>query len=544
MDNSAISIRTHDRRWAILAVLCLSLLVAVIDNTIVNVALPTLSRDLQATTGQLQWIVDAYTLVFAGLLLTAGTLGDRRGRKGALLIGLGIFAAGSLAASLTTTADQLILARAVMGTGAAFVMPATLSILTNVFTDARERAGAIALWAAVSGLAIALGPVTGGLLLQHFGWGSIFLVNLPFLGIALVAGAILIPRFAPDASHHHIDVAGAVLSIVGLGAIVWGLIEAPTRGWTDPLIVGSFAFGVVVLALFVRHELRTAEPMLQLRWFANGRFSAASVSIMLLFFALTGFIFGVTQYLQAVKGYSALAAGIRTLPFAVAVMVWAPLSAKLAERFGTKLMVSGGLSVFGIGLLVAATLTTTSGYGLVVVSMVLMGSGMGLAMAPATDSVMGALPAEEAGVGSAVNDTTRELGATLGVAVGGSAIASVYSPKIAAALAGQPIPPTAAAIAKHSIEGALAVAQQAGPRADALVPLARHAFTQGLRLDSLIAAGVVFLGAAVAARWLPARAGQGAPAAGPLVGDLTVDAVGAAPDEAPVVEPAPSLVRS
>jgi MFS family permease len=308
--------------------------------------------------------------------------------------------------------------------------------------------------------------------------------------------------------------------------------------------MGSFAFGIVVLALFVRHELRTAEPMLQLRWFTNGRFSAASVSIMLLFFALTGFIFGVTQYLQAVKGYSALAAGIRTLPFAVAVMVWAPLSAKLAERFGTKLMVSGGLSVFGIGLLVAATMTTTSGYGLVVVSMVLMGSGMGLAMAPATDSVMGALPAEEAGVGSAVNDTTRELGATLGVAVGGSAIASVYSPKIAAALAGQPIPPSAAAIAKHSIEGALAVAQQAGPRADALVPLARHAFTQGLRLDSLIAAGVVFLGAAVAARWLPARAGQDAPVAEPVVADLTVDAVDHGVDDGPVAEPAPSLVGS
>jgi MFS family permease len=265
---------------------------------------------------------------------------------------------------------------------------------------------------------------------------------------------------------------------------------------------------------------------------------------MLLFFALTGFIFGVTQYLQAVKGYSALAAGIRTLPFAVAVIVWAPLSARLAERFGTKLMVSGGLSVFGIGLLVAATMTTTSGYGLVVISMVLMGSGMGLAMAPATDSVMGALPAEEAGVGSAVNDTTRELGATLGVAVGGSAIASVYSPKIAAALAGQPIPPSAAAIAKHSIEGALAVAQQAGPRADALVPLARHAFTQGLRLDSLIAAGVVLLGAAVAARWLPARAGQEAPAAGPLVADVTVDAIGLAPDEESVAEPASTLVSS
>lgn len=505
MDNNDIHPEANPRRWAILGVLCLSLLLIVVDNTIVNVALPTFVRDLHATTSQLQWIVDAYTLFFACLLLTAGALGDRRGRKGMLTLGLIVFGVASLAAALGSSTGQLIAARAVMGVGAAMIMPATLSILTNVFTNPKERAAAIGIWSAVSGLAIALGPVAGGFLLAHFWWGSIFLVNVPIIAIAIIVGGVMIPT-SKDGSTAKLDLKGAALSIIGLGALVWAVIEAPSKGWTSTPIVAAFAVGALVLVGFALLESRLTDPMLNVRFFKNMRFTAASLSITLLFFALTGFIFGVAQYLQGVLGYSALGAGVRTLPFAAAVMVFAPLSPKLVDRVGTKALVAGGLGTFAIGLLIASSMKVDSSYTLAMVAMLVMGSGMGLAMAPATESVMGSLPREAAGVGSAVNDTTRELGSTLGVAVGGSAIASVYAGRIGDALAGQPIPPAALKVAKDSLGGALAVAQQAGERGPALTALARKAFTDGLRVDTLITAGVAVLGMIVAAAFLPSRA--------------------------------------
>ena len=378
----------------------------------------------------MQWIVDAYALVFAGLLLTGGSLGDRRGRKGALTAGLVIFAAASAAGALATTSGQLIAARAVMGLGAALVMPATLSILTNVFTDPKERAKAIGLWSAVAGIAIALGPIGGGLLLAHFSWGSIFLVNIPIVAVALVLGVRYVPT-SRDASTSKLDLGGAFLSMVGLGLLVWALIEAPSRGWTDGLIVGAFTAALVVLAAFVRYELRVTQPMLDVRFFRNPRFTAANVSIMFLFFASSGFIFGVAQYLQSVQGYTPLGAGVRTLPFAVGVMLLAGVSPVIARLVGTKWVVAGGLSLFTVGLLVAAaTFDADSSYTPVFFTMLAMGAGMGLAMAPATESVMGSLPKEKAGVGSAMSDTTRELGGTLGVAVGGSALAAIYASKL------------------------------------------------------------------------------------------------------------------
>jgi EmrB/QacA subfamily drug resistance transporter len=505
MDNIDIQPEANPRRWAILGVLCLSLLLIVVDNTIVNVALPTFVRELHATTSQLQWIVDAYTLFFACLLLTAGALGDRRGRKGMLTLGLIVFGAASLAAALGSSTGQVIAARAVMGIGAAMIMPATLSILTNVFTNPKERAAAIGIWSAVSGLAIALGPVSGGFLLEHFWWGSIFLVNVPIVVIALIAGGAMIPT-SKDGSTAKLDLKGATLSVIGLGALVWAVIEAPSKGWTSTPILAAFAVGAVVLVAFAILEARLTDPMLNVRFFKNMRFTAASLSITLLFFALTGFIFGVAQYLQGVLGYSALSAGVRTLPFAAAVMVFAPMSPKLVDRVGTKALVAGGLGTFAVGLLIASTMKVDSPYSLVMVAMLVMGSGMGLAMAPATESVMGSLPREAAGVGSAVNDTTRELGSTLGVAIGGSAIASVYSGRIGDALAGQPLPVAALKAAKDSLGGALAVAQQAGEQGPALATVARKAFTDGLRVDTLITAGVAVLGMIIAAAFLPSRA--------------------------------------
>ncbi len=426
----------HNRRWAILGVLCLSLFVIVMDNTIVNVALPSLVRELGATTSQLQWIVDSYTLVFAGLLLSFGALGDRFGRKGALTSGMAIFGLASFAAALATSAGQLIAARAVMGVGAALIMPATLSILTNVFTIAKERAVAIALWSAIAGVAVALGPVTGGFLLDHFSWGSVFMVNVPIVIGAVIAGWLIVPT-SRDPAAPRVDVVGALLSIVGLIGLVYTIIEAPRHGWTSVETVTGFTVSLAVLAIFIAYELRHEDPMLDVRFFKNPRFTAASVSVTLVSFALFGFIFMSTQYLQFVMGYSPLSAGVHTIPFALAVMVMAPRSAKLVERFGTKRVVATGMLMFAIGLVVASTSTVSSGYGIVLVAIVLMGSGMGLTIAPATESIMGSLPKEKAGVGSAVNDTTRELGGALGVAVVGSLLSSVYTAHLTDAAAGR-----------------------------------------------------------------------------------------------------------
>jgi EmrB/QacA subfamily drug resistance transporter len=511
-DPAPVQPEAHQRRWLTLSVLCLSLFVIVVDNTIVNVALPTLVRDLGTTTSQLQWVVDSYTLVFAGLLLVAGSLGDRFGRKGALNVGLVIFGVASATAAFSGGVGALIASRAVMGIGAALIMPATLSILTNVFTDVRERAVAIALWSAVAGVAVALGPVTGGFLLEHFWWGSVFIVNVPIVIVAIAAGRVLVPT-SKDPATPRIDVVGAVLSVVGLTALVWSIIEAPEHGWTSGLVVAGFTTAAVVLATFGWWELRAREPMLDLRLFANPRFTAASAAITLISFALFGFIFMATQYLQFILGYSALSAGVHTLPFAGAVMMTAPVSSKLVDRFGTKRVVAFGLASFSAGMLVAAGTSMGSGYGRVVLTMVLLGGGMGLAQAPATESIMGALPRAKAGVGSAVNDTTRELGGALGVAVIGSILSSLYDGRIVDRVGGQ-VPAPALDAAKDSIGSALAVAGQVGGEpGSAIATAAREAFVHGMTSASLVTAAIAAVGAAVALRWLPARATDTAPAA-------------------------------
>jgi len=502
--------RVYRRRWWTLAVLCLSLVVIGVDNTILNVALPTLVVELHASTSQLQWIVDGYTLVFAGLLLTAGSLGDRFGRKGALSLGLAIFGIGSVLSAMVGSAGALIATRSLMGLGAAFIMPATLSIVTNVFTIPAERARAIGIWAGFSAIGIAVGPLAGGYLLEHFYWGSVFLVNIPFVIGALIAGAFLVPT-SKDPSAPKLDPLGAVLSIAGLTALLWTIIEAPSKGWTSSATLIGGVVAVAVLGAFVLWELHTDHPMLNVSFFKNPRFTAASMAVTLTFFAMFGSLFLTTQYLQTVLGFSALAAGVRIIPFAFVMVLLAPQSPKLAERFGTKLVVAAGLFLVSAGLAVLAFVEPSMGYTPVFVSFVVLASGMALTMAPATESIMGSLPRDKAGVGSAVNDTTRQVGGALGVAIIGSVYSSIYASEISHALSGQNLPAQAVAGASDSIGGALAVAKDIGGDAGhAIIEAAQSAFVSGMHRGVVVGAAVALIGAVIALVFLPARAPESA----------------------------------
>ena len=382
----------QDRRWWILAVLCLSVLLVVVDNTIVNVALPTISRDLSASTSALQWVVDGYTLSFAGLLLVGGNLGDRLGRRRFLQLGLVLFAATSVGAALSRSTGELIAARAAMGLAAALVYPATLAILNNVFTVARERVTAIGIWSAVSGLAVAIGPVAGGALLRHFSWSSVFYVSVPVVMLAVAAGRFLLPESRdPDAGRF--DPLGAVLSAAGIALLTYSIIEAPARGWGSAATLGGILGALAVLSAFAWWQARRPDPMLDVRLFRNPRFSAASAAIALAFFGLFGFIFMITQFFQVVRGYDPLGAGLATLPFAFVTAGFSPVAMLLMSRFGTKLVVAAGLATMSAGFVVAATTEVDAPYwGKVIIAMALMAAGLGLTTGPATEAIMGALP--------------------------------------------------------------------------------------------------------------------------------------------------------
>ena len=484
------SVSYHERRWWTLAALCVALLVLSVDNTILNVALPTIERDLDATSGQLQWIVDSYLLVFAGLLLTMGALGDRFGRRKALLVGLAIFGAASGLSALAESAEMLIATRALMGVGGALIMPATLSIITHVFPP-QERGKAIGIWAAVFGLGIALGPTGGGLLLEHFSWGSIFLVNLPIVAIALLAAVLVVPD-SRDPSTPPIDLPGAGLSMVGLTALVYAIVDAPDAGWTAASTLGLFGIAFVVLAAFVAWERRAPHPMLDMALFRDARFSAANAALTLATFSLFGSIFFLTQYLQGVLGHDALGAGLRVLPVAAGMMIAAPLSARVVARIGRRTTVVLGMGAVATGLALFAFADRSSDYLPLAVSMLVLALGMGIAMAPATESVMSSLPPGKAGVGSAMNDTTRMIGGALGVAVLGSVLSTGYR-------GGMDGAPEAA---KESLGTAL----QAGDAA--LSRLAQDAFVSGMHSAAIVAAGVALVGGAVAFAFLPRRERQ------------------------------------
>jgi EmrB/QacA subfamily drug resistance transporter len=497
---------THERRWWILGVLCLSVLLVSVDNTIVNVALPTVSRELSASTSQLQWVVDAYTLVFAGLLLLGGHLGDRFGRRTMLQLGIVAFAVTSLCASFASSASELIVGRAFMGASAALIYPATLALLTTTFTDRRERAAAIGLWSGVTGLGVALGPVSGGLLLEHFAWGSVLWVNVPVALVALLAGVRLLPQ-SRDEAPGRFDPVGGFGSIVGIGLLVWTTIEAPSNGWTSATTSLGYAGAFLALAAFVVWELRRTDPLLDVRLFCNPRFSAASGAIALAFFGLFGFIFMITQYFQIVRGYSTLRAGVATLPFAVVTGAMSPLAIVVMHRIGTKLVVTLGLLTMSSGFVVASTTGLETGYwGRIVVSMVLMAAGLALSVSPATEAIMGALPVSQAGAGSAVNDTVREVGGTLGVAVVGSTLSTVYGPRIVDGLGALHVPAPAISAASDSVAGGLHVALSLpGGAAAQAVDVVRQSFMDGVVAGSLVSAGACFVAAVAALIFLPAR---------------------------------------
>jgi len=500
---------THERRWWVLAVLCLVVLIVVIDNTIVNVALPVLSRDLHASNSSLQWIVDAYSLPFAGLLLAGGGLSDRLGRKRVMQIALCAFGVFSLLAAFSHSVPTLLVARALMGASAAFIFPATLSTLTIAFNDLNERAKAFGIWGAASGVAIAIGPVVGGLLLVHFWYGSIFLINAPLVLIAVLAANYVVPE-SKSPSRRRLDLGGLGLGTSGVTLLTLAIIEGPSWGWRSVSILTLFVATLVALVSFVLYELRRDGPLLDVRIFTNRTFSAGAGAIAINYFALFGFIFLITQYFQLIRGYSALSAGMHTLPFAGVVMVATPLGAVAAIRVGARYVVATGLLIVGVALTWGGTVAAHAAYfGPVVAMMILLAFGFSLVNAPSTASLMSTLRPDQVGAGSAVNETTRELAGTMGVAVVGSVFSSLFAPGVRAALAryvGHGLTAAQLNTATTSTHAAqLTVAHFPAALRPALDASVTNSFMQGLHRGCFVAAGAAVIAAVFVFTYLPSR---------------------------------------
>jgi EmrB/QacA subfamily drug resistance transporter len=497
------------RRWLILGVLCISLVMIVVAVSSLNVALPKIQESLGASGTQLQWIVDAYALVFAGMLLPSGALGDRFGRKGALQLGLTIFGVAVLVASRVDAPSALIATRTIMGVGAAFIMPATLSIIVNSF-PIHERPKAIALWAAFAGVGGALGPISSGLLLDHFWWGSVFFINVPLVLLLLALSVPILPT-SKDPHGHPLDPIGALLAVVGLVSLVFAVIEGPEHGWGDPITVGAFVLAAAFLVGFVRFELRKQNPMLDPRLFRLPGFGGGAGAITAAFFSMFGMFFLLTLYLQYVKGYSPLGAGLRVLPNAIAMMIVSPQAPRLLERLGVKRMMRTGFLLTGAGFVGLAMANRSTSDLIVILSLVCTGTGMALVMPGASQHVVGGLPLSKAGVGSAVNDVTREVGGALGIAVAGSITATAY--RGGSFL--QSIPESAGPareIASQSIGQAHAVAIQGVQRglldqetANRFMAAASDAFNHGTRIAFLVMACVAVVAGIVVGRVIPDR---------------------------------------
>jgi EmrB/QacA subfamily drug resistance transporter len=502
-DPGAITMNPPSRRRLILAAVCLAAFAINVDTTIVNVALPSLTRQLGAGTRDLQWIVDGYNLAFAALVLSAGSLGDRFGRRPALLTGLVGFAAASAAAALCSTPGQLIAARFVMGAFAALIFPTTLAVISNTFPKRSERAKAVGVWGAVTGLGVAIGPVSGGLLLSAFSWPSVFVALAP---VALLAAAV-VWRVVPESRDPNapgLDYGGLLSATVAIGALVYTIIEAPNRGWASAPSLAGFAVALLVGGAFVSIERRREHPMLDVRLFGERAFSAASGAVTVAFFALFGFIFLITQYFQFIRGYGTLSTGARILPVALSIGAASVLGARLAGRLGTRAIVATGLSLFGGAFLWIAQAGTATPYSVIVVQMLLMGTGLGLTSAPATESILSVLSPAKAGVGSAVNDATREAGGTLGVAIIGSVYASLYASSLTHGAAAH-LPGAELASAKSSVGAGLGVASHAAAAVRApVLDAVQSAFMSGLHAGCFVAAGVCALGA-LGALYLPGR---------------------------------------
>jgi len=519
----------HARRWFLLAIMCLSLVLVVMSVSGLNTALPTIQEDLGASASQLQWIVDAYAVLFAGLLLSAGAIGDRFGRRGALLGGLAVFGLGSLLGGLAANASQLIASRAVMGIGAAFIMPATLSLITSIFPP-EERARAIAVWAGFAGAGASIGPIVTGSLLEGFWWGSTLLVNVPVV-VAIVAA---VARFAPnsrDDTHTPLDPVGALLSLVGLSSLIFAIIQGPEDGWTSGLVLAAFAVAGVALASFVAWERRSDHPMLPLTLFRDRRFSTGSGVITIAFFVMFGFFFLITQYLQFARGYSALEAGLAGLPASLAFLVFSPRSAGLVERYGAHRVMALGLAIVAGAFGLLTTLTTDTPYIVIGAAFALLGAGMSITAAPATSEIMTSVPLSKAGVGSAVNDTTRELGGALGIALLGSIASSAY--RSAVDLDGLGLPASARAAAGESIGAAASVAGRLPNGGEQVVAHAASAFTDAFTLVNSVALGIAL--AAAAAVLALRRRGEDDPGEEPVADDfddfdLVLEPAGASSD--------------
>ncbi len=504
--------RPGTSRGLALAVLCFSILVVNLDNTVLNVALPTLVRDLHASSNQLQWIVDSYALVFGGLLLVAGSLADRVGRQRTFVAGLAAFAAGSAWAAFSGSVSVLIAARASMGIGAALMMPSTLAIITDMFRDRGQRQRAIGIWAGTSGVGFALGPIIGGLLLAHFWWGSVFLINVPIAAVGIACAIPLVPD-SKDPAALRPDLTGALLSIAGLGLVLWAIIEAPAYGWSSARVIGVGAAGLAVLACFAAWERATSHPMLNLRFFREPSFSAPIASVSLTMFGLIGSLFLLTQFLQFVLGYSALQAGLRMLPTAATIAVIAPLSVIAVRRAGTKLTIAAGLLLIAAGLWQVSNSTVGWTYTDMLPGMILTGVGAALVMPAVSGSVMNSLPQGNTGVGSATNGLCIQVGGALGVAVIGSLLSTRYQDQMTTALASAPVPPAVWDTVTRSVGGALAVADRLGAAAGRLLAqAARAAFVSGADLGLLVAAAVVLAGCVVALLTVPSRPRPGADA--------------------------------
>ncbi len=498
----ALADRIYARRWLTLGVLGLSLVIMGIDNFVLNVALPTLQEAFNASASELQWMVDAYILVFAGLLLMMGAVGDRFGRARLLQIGLLVFGAGSIAATLTTTATQLIAARAVMGFGGAMMIPSTLSILINVFPR-EERGRAIAAWAGMMGLGIGLGPITGGILIVNFSWPAVFLVNVPVVIAALVLGLFLVPD-SRDPEHATPDLLGAALSTAAVLALVYGIIDAPRTGWTDPVIVGAFALAAVLAIAFAWRELHTTSPMLDFGLFRNRRMTFGVTAVGAAFFGLFSVIFGLTQYLQYVLGKSPLEAGEIMLPLAIGIPIGAGLSVRLVRRLGTRRVVSVALVLVAAVIAAISTWTASTEGWVVALALICAAIPMANVMAPSVEAILGAVPEDRAGVGSAVNLLIGQLAGALGVAVIGSVMNTVYSDQMAGFVS--KLPPQVAGPAGDSVGAAVAIAAKlGGPAGQALAAAARAGFTDALSAGALVAAGVVVVGAVFVALFMPPR---------------------------------------
>jgi EmrB/QacA subfamily drug resistance transporter len=497
----------YKRRWNILAAMCLSLLLVIIGNSSLNQAIPTLAKELSLTSLQLTWIVDIYPLLFASLLFTFSAVADRYGRKLVMQIGLGVFLSATIYAGFVANSGvELIGARAVMGIGAAMVMPTTLSIIENVFPK-KERARAIAIWSGVAGGGIALGSIMTGFLLEHYAWQSVFVFSTILGAVGFIFNQWITPN-SRDEKQTPIDWLSGGLSTIGLLGLVYGIIEAPSHGITDTPVMLSLLAGIAGVGLFIWRQLRIKHPMLDMKLFKIPAFSISALSVTLTFFSLMGIFFSISQLFQLIMGYSTLEASFRMLPIFLLMMLSAPFVPNIVKKYGTRWTVTAGLVLVSGSFLIMSQWPTVPQYWQVLGSMLVMMTGMSLTMTPATNMLMSAIPRNRAGMGSAMNDTTRELGGALGIAVLGAVLSSVYSNQVANAVSKLPV--QIQETASNSLAGALAVAEKMGPLGDGLSVAAKTAWMNGLSRATIIASAIVGVAAIVASIWLPHRHEDGA----------------------------------